>query len=131
MVSSDVEAKVARSTLTAQTSYYTGQSDAQKRVEAEGQKNTAEAYRKRESSNLAADIRAAELKAAEVRRQDSALAAARRMEAAAREAQTPAGQAALKLKAERDAKLAAEQAAHDAEQSAKSIAYWNKRWGKS
>jgi hypothetical protein len=39
----------------------------------------------------------------------------------------------LKLKTERDAMLAAEQAAHDAEQSvAKSIAYWNKRrgWGK-
>ena len=131
MVSSDVEAKVARSTLKAQISYYRGQSDAQKRVEAEGQKSTAEAYRRRASSTLAADIKAAELKVAESRRQDSAVAAARRLEAAAREAQTPAGKLALKMKAERDARLAAEQAAHDAEQSAKSIAYWNKRWGRS
>jgi hypothetical protein len=105
MVSSAVEGKVVRSTLSAQTSYYTGQSDAQKRVEAE-----------------------------EMQRRESYLAATRRREEAAREAQTPAGKQALKLMAERNAKLAAEQAAHDAAQvaksAAKSIAYWNKRWGK-
>ena len=65
MVSSDVEDKVARSTIRGQTSYYTGQSDAQKRVEAESQKSTAGAYRRQESSTLSAEVRTADLKAAE------------------------------------------------------------------
>lgn len=123
LISSEVEEKIARPNV-APPGYYSGQSDNQKRLEIEKQ-------------NIAARmaIIAAQAEAAERQRQTSAIEAARRLEAAAREAQTPAGKLALKLalklEEERDAKIAAERAAAYAEQRAKSIAYWNKRWGKS
>jgi len=130
-VSSEVEAKVTRSNLAAQTSYYSGQSDAQKRVETENRNISSEASDRRWQATASAARREAEAKAAESQRQNSAVDAARRLDAAA----TPAGKLALKMKEERATKIAAEGLAKSkavaAEHAAKSIAYWNIRWGKS
>jgi len=135
LVSSEVEAKVTRSNLAAQTSYYSGQSDAQKRVETENRNISSEASDRRWQATASAARRAAEAKAAESQRQTSPIEAARRLDAAARDAQTPAGKLALKMKEarpgmdlERAAKITAERAAADAQQAAKSITHWNSLW---
>ena len=123
LVSSESEVKVVRSST---PTYFSGQSETQKRVEAENKKYSADLSSKEESLRERISLATAER-----RRQASALEAKERQEAAERDAKNPAVQLALKLKRERDIKLAAEQAIQDAEQAAKSIAYWNKRWGKS
>ena len=71
------------------------------------------------------------LAAAEKRRQVSEQEARVRQEAAEKDAKDPFVQLALKLKAEQDLNHWAEQAKKDEVQTAKSIAYWNKRWGVS
>jgi hypothetical protein len=121
-----LEAKNKKYPASSTPNYFSGQPGTQKRIEAEIKKPSAD-FSSREE-NLRERI---SLAAAEKRRQDSALEAKERQEAAERDAKNPAIQLALKLKKERDMKLAAEQAIQDAEQAAKSIAYWNKRWGKS
>lgn len=108
LVTSEVEAKVARSQLAVQTSYYSGQSEAQKAIDAAA-KEAAQAVK---------------------RRAVSAMEAEQRLEAAALEAQTPAGKLAIRLKEEQAARIAAERAAKEAVQAARSIAYWNKRFPK-
>jgi len=122
-VSSESEVKVVRHM---KPTYLSGQTETQQRVEA-GSKKTS-----KDNSSKQERLRAAIYQAAaERRRLDSAQEAQKIRDAAERQAKTPEGQLASKLKKERDMKLAAEQAIQDAEQAAKSIAYWNKRWGKS
>lgn len=106
LVTSEVEVKVARSQHAVQTSYYSGQSDAQRAIDA-ARKEAEAAPRKRQVSEIEAE---------------------KRLEAAALDAMTPAGKLALKLRQEQGAKVAAERHARDAEQAARSIAYWNKRF---
>lgn len=131
LVSSDVEAKVARSQHSVQTFHYSGQSDDQKAMGAASTLADLAAKRRHDIAKKSAAEKVAEAEAAERRRLTSAMQAAKRLEAAALEARTPAGKLALKLKAEQVARLAEERAAKDAEQATKSIAYWNKLWGKS
>ena len=123
LVSSDVEARAARANFAAQTSYYSGQSEEHKRDEAKD-----EARRGAIIQEIAR--KAAEADAAKKARQASQIEAARRLDAAAREAQTPAWRLATKAKQEQDARNAAERAAADAKQAERAIAYWNRLWGK-
>lgn len=170
LVTSEVEAKVARSQHSVQTFHFSSekarvtrsqgsvrtfhdssQSDDQNSMEVASRlagiaaksrkdvakklaaKKVAEAEAAAKAVAEAAAKAAAEAaeKAAEKRRQNSAFLAAKRLEAAALEAQTPEGKLALKLKAEQVKRHAEDLAAKDAEQAAKAIAYWNRLWGKS
>ncbi len=121
-----IEAKNKKYPVASTPNYFSGRSGTQKRIEAKDKKPSADFSFRDESLRERISLAAAER-----RRQASALAAKERQEAADLDAKNPAVQLALKLKKERDIKLAAEQAIQDAEQAAKSIAYWNKRWGKS
>lgn len=160
LVTSEVEAKVARSQLAVQTPHYSGQSDAQKAIERQEEharirREAAALEAKTPAAIMATKLRAEEAakeleqareaEQAKGRREAAALEesgrrkrmqvaaaleaeqAKGRREAAALEAKTPAGIMAAKRRAVREA----EQTAKEAEQAAKSIAYWRKRWGEN
>jgi hypothetical protein len=122
-VSSEGEVEAVRYT---KPTYFSGQSETQKRVESENKKNSEDISFMQERRRAAIS-----LAAAEKRRQVSEQEAKVRQEAAEKDVRDPFVQLALKLKAEQDLNRWAEQAKKDEAQTAKSIAYWNKRWGVS